>query len=238
MVAKDWRQTTLGEVVRLQRGHDLPEQERREGTIPIMGSFGRTGWHDEAKAKGPGVTIGRSRASIGVVSYVEKDYWPLNTSLYVTDFLGNNPRFCFYWLHHLNLARYNSGSAQPSLNRNYIYGMSVSVPEPDEQHTIAHILGTLDDKIELNRRMNETLEEIAQTIFKSWFVNFDPVRAKASGEPTNSICHRLGPTSDLLALFPDSFKESDLGKIPSGWQVGTLSDLVRFLSGYAFKSRD
>src|SRR5262245_13820348 len=81
MVTKGWRQTSLGEVVRLQRGHDLPEQERREGSVPVMGSFGHTGWHNEAKAKGPGVTIGRSGASIGVVSYVEEDYWPLNTSL-------------------------------------------------------------------------------------------------------------------------------------------------------------
>jgi type I restriction enzyme S subunit len=78
----------------------------------------------------------------------------------------------------------------------------------DEQRAIAHILGTLDDKIELNRRMNETLEAIAQAIFKSWFVDFDPVRAKAQGEPPESICRRLRLTPDLLALFPDRLVDS------------------------------
>jgi type I restriction enzyme S subunit len=94
----------------------------------------------------------------------------------------------------------------------------------DEQRAIAHILGTLDDKIELNRRMNETLEAIAQAIFKSWFVDFDPVRAKAQGEPPESICRRLRLTPDLLALFPDRLVDSELGEIPEGWEMGTIAD--------------
>jgi type I restriction enzyme, S subunit len=82
----EWRDTNLGDVVRLQRGHDLPDKERKPGHVPVVGSFGVTGWHNEARAQGPGVTIGRSGASIGVVSFVREDYWPLNTCLYVTDF--------------------------------------------------------------------------------------------------------------------------------------------------------
>ena len=109
---------TLGELVTLQRGHDLPEGKRTAGPVPVMGSFGITGSHDIAKAKGPGVTVGRSGASIGVVSYTEDDYWPLNTCMYVTDFKGNDPRFVYYFLQTVNLAAHNSGSAQPSLNRN------------------------------------------------------------------------------------------------------------------------
>ena len=93
-----------------------------------------------------------------------------------------------------------------------------------EQRAIAHILGTLDDKIELNRRMNETLEAIARAMFKSWFVDFDPVRAKMSGEPPESICQRLGLTPDLLALFPDRLVDSELGEIPEGWRIGTVDD--------------
>ncbi len=99
-------------------------------------------------------------------------------------------------------------------------------PTVDEQRTIAHILGTLDDKIELNHRMNETLDAIARAIFKSWFVDFDPVRAKASGESPDSICRRLGLTPDLLALFPDRFQDSELGEIPDGWKIGTLGDVA------------
>jgi type I restriction enzyme S subunit len=101
-------------------------------------------------------------------------------------------------------------------------GLSVVLPPITEQRTIAHILGTLDDKIELNRRMNETLEAIARAIFKSWFVDFDPVSAKASGEPPESICCRLGLTPDLLALFPDRLVDSELGEIPEGWEVGSV----------------
>ncbi len=106
----------------------------------------------------------------------------------------------------------------------------------DEQRAIAHILSTLDDKIELNRRMNETLEEIARAIFKSWFVDFDPVCAKASGEHNDFICRRLSLTSDLLALFPDSFQDSDLGKIPAGWAAVLLGSLCSRMSMGPFGS--
>jgi type I restriction enzyme S subunit len=98
-----------------------------------------------------------------------------------------------------------------------------------EQRAIAHILGTLDDKIELNRRMNETLEAIARAIFKSWFVDFDPVRAKASGEPPESICRRPGLSPDILALFPDRLVDSELGEIPEGWEVKLVGQVVERL---------
>ncbi|MBP5997988.1 MAG: restriction endonuclease subunit S [Azonexus sp.] len=114
---------------------------------------------------------------------------------------------------------------------------SVSVPLPNTnvQHVIAHILGTLDDKIELNRRTNETLEAMARAIFKSWFVDFDPVRAKASGEPPESICRRLGLSPDVLALFPDSFQDSELGEIPSGWEIKGLDGIASYLNGLALQ---
>ncbi|EQD78764.1 restriction modification system DNA specificity subunit, partial [mine drainage metagenome] len=120
----------LGEFVTLQRGHDLPDEQRRPGSVPILGSFGITGWHDEAKALGPGVTVGRSGASFGVVSYSSRDYWPLNTALYVIDFHGNDPRFAYYFLQQFDFKSYNSGSAQPSLNRNFIHPVPVDVPPP------------------------------------------------------------------------------------------------------------
>ncbi|MGB5687623.1 MAG: restriction endonuclease subunit S, partial [Candidatus Electrothrix sp.] len=171
----EWRELSLGEFVTLQRGHDLPTPRRIKGNIPILGSFGITGWHNEAKAEGPGVTVGRSGASFGVVSYSPVNYWPLNTALYVRDFHGNDPKFSFYFLKSLDFKRYNSGSAQPSLNRNHIHPIPIVIPPLPEQKAIAHILGSLDDKIEINRQMNATLEAMAQALFKSWFVDFDPV---------------------------------------------------------------
>jgi type I restriction enzyme S subunit len=184
-----------------------------------MGSAGQNGYHDTALANGPGLVIGRSGASSGQVHYCPFDYWPHNTALYVTDFHGNDPRFAYYFLQSINFDRYNSGSAQPSLNRNFIYPIEVNVPQIDEQRAIARILGTLDDKIELNRRMNETLEEMARALFKSWFVDFDPVRAKAEGRDP-------GLPQSLADLFPDSFEDSALGEIPKGWEVGTLADFA------------
>jgi type I restriction enzyme S subunit len=102
--------------------------------------------------------------------------------------------------------------------------LDVPIPPLDEQRVIAHILGSLDDKIELNRRMNETLEGIARAIFKSWFVDFDPVRAKAEGRDT-------GLPREVADLFPDRFEESELGEIPAGWATPTIGESVRVVGG-------
>jgi type I restriction enzyme S subunit len=138
--------------------------------------------------------------------------------LYVTDFHGNDQRFAYYLLRHFDFRSYNSGSAQPSLNRNFIHPICIDVPPVSEQRAIAHVLGTLDDKIALNRRMNETLEAMARALFKSWFVDFDPVRAKMEGRDT-------GLPQDIAGLFPDRMVDSELGQIPEGWEVGTLGDV-------------
>jgi type I restriction enzyme S subunit len=110
--------------------------------------------------------------------------------------------------------------------------LTVVIPPIGYQRTIAHILGNLDDKIELNRRMNETLEAMAQAIFKSWFVDFDPVRAKMNGKLPESICRRLGLTLELLDLFHDRFQDSELGEIPEGRRVGALEDMVILQRGF------
>lgn len=129
-----------------------------------MGSAGMNGYHDTAKAKGPGVTVGRSGASFGQVNYCPVDYWPHNTALYVTNFHGNDTRFTYYFLKSIDFSRYNSGSAQASLNRNFIYPIPVRVPKPNEQRAIASVLGALDDKIKLNRRMTAEAGEIALSV--------------------------------------------------------------------------
>jgi type I restriction enzyme S subunit len=116
------------------------------------------------------------------------------------------------------------GSSVPGFNLGQLRAMRLVIPEPDEQSAIAHILGTLDNKIELNRRMNETLEAMARALFKSWFVDFDPVRAKAAGRDTGLPKH-------LADLFPDSFEDSELGEIPKGWKVKTAGDLAEVVGG-------
>jgi type I restriction enzyme S subunit len=115
-----------------------------------------------------------------------------------------------------NLA--SSGSAQPILNKGHFSQISIVMPPINEQQAIASVLGALDDKIELNHRMNETLEEMARALFKSWFVDFDPVRARMEGRQL------YGMDDEIIDLFPDSFEDSSLGKIPKGWSVGTVAD--------------
>jgi len=170
----EWRNCTLGDFVTLQRGHDLPAQRRVSGEVPIMGSFGVTGWHNEAKTRGPGVTVGRSGASFGVVSYCPIDYWPLNTALYVKEFHGNDVRFAYYFLKSIDFKRFNSGSAQPSLNRNFIHPLPIAIPPFPEQKAIASALSSLDDKIDLLHHQSKTLEAMAETLFRQWFLEEAP----------------------------------------------------------------
>jgi type I restriction enzyme, S subunit len=122
-------------------------------------------------------------------------------------------------------------TAQPTFNLKDVEKLPIPIPPINERNAIAHILGTLDDKIELNRKTNETLEAIAKALFKSWFVDFDPVRAKVEGRPT-------GLPAEISDLFPDSFEDSELGQIPIGWRVMELGMVSTFLNGYAFKSSD
>jgi type I restriction enzyme S subunit len=229
-MASEWRDTTLGDVLTLQRGFDLPETERKPGPYPVIASTGPVGTHQMAMVKGPGVVIGRS-GSLGGGQFVEGDFWPLNTTLWVKDFKGNDPRFCYYLLKSLDLAHFNAGSGVPTLNRNHIHPLPVKVPgDLAEQRAIAHILGTLDDKIELNRRMSETLEAMARALFKAWFVDFEPVRAKMEGRWRRGES-LPGLPAYLYDLFPDRLVDSELGEIPEGWGVGTLGDLAEVTSG-------
>jgi hypothetical protein len=128
VIPEDWDDKKLGDFVSLQRGYDLTARERRTGNVPVMGAAGQNGCHDTALVQGPGIVLGRSGASFGQVHYCEKDYWPHNTGLYATDLHGNDPRFAFYFLDALDFSRYNSGGAQQSLNRNFIYPIPIAVP--------------------------------------------------------------------------------------------------------------
>lgn len=125
----------------------------------------------------------------------------------------------------------NVGSVQLHFNVGSAKSLPIPLPPLDEQERIVHVLGTLDDKIEINRQMNETLEAMARAIFKSWFVDFDPVHAKANGEQP------IGMDAETAAIFPDSFEPSELGDIPRGWSVGTIGDHVKAAKGLSYKGK-
>ncbi len=128
--------------------------------MPVISSGGQSGWHDKSIADGPGVVLGRA-TNLGKPYWVEGPYWPLNTTLYVRDFKGNEPRFIFHLFESLDLTRFDSGSVQPMLNRNYIANVPVYLPSLDEQRRIAGVLGALDDLIDTNQSLASKAGDLA-----------------------------------------------------------------------------
>jgi type I restriction enzyme S subunit len=223
-----WFKTTIGEQATLQRGFDITSKQHITGTIPIVSSGGISGYHNRAMVSGPGVITGR-KGTLGTVFYVENDYWPHDTTLWVKDFHGNHPRFVYYFFKSLDFSTLDVGSSNPTLNRNHVHPIEVWWPPIEEQLEIASILGTLDDKIDLNSRMNATLETTTRAIFQSCFVNFDPVHAKAKGRQPEGV------DDETAALFPDSFEESVAGLIPIGWRVEPLDRIADYQNGLALQ---
>ncbi|SKA87030.1 type I restriction enzyme, S subunit [Thiothrix eikelboomii] len=166
---REWQTTALGEQINLKRGYDLPTKSRTDGNIPIYSSSGISGYHNENMCDGLGVITGRY-GTIGKVFFSRTPYWPLNTTLYVQDFKGNDELFIYYFLQQLDWAKYSDKSAVPGVNRNDVHQEEVMIPPLPEQRAIAAVLSSLDDKIDLLHRQNKTLEAMAETLFRQWFV--------------------------------------------------------------------
>ena len=183
--------------------------------------------HDKFRLHDGDVVIARTGATTGYSAFIAKPPDAVFASYLVRLKVSktNDPRFIAYFLKSHQFWAYMRGvlgdkSAQPNASAATMVRATLHVPSLKEQQAIAHVLGALDDKTELNRRMNQTLEGIARAIFKSWFVDFDPVRAKAAGHKP------AGLAPAIAALFPDSFEDSELGEIPKGWRVANLGTVV------------
>ena len=161
---------TLEDVVTLKRGYDLPQQKRIPGNVPVFSSSGISGYHNTAMAKGPGVITGRC-GTIGQVFFANQDFWPLNTTLYVENFHGNDPAFVYYFLKTINWNTFTSASAVPVINRNTVHKEIVKIPDLRTQRKIASVLKKFDDKIALNNKINENLEQQAQALFQNLFID-------------------------------------------------------------------
>ena len=204
-----WRDCLLGDVITLQRGHDLPESQRQPGEIPVVTSSGVTGRHNEAKAKAPGVITGRY-GTLGEVFYLEEDYWPHNTSLYVKDFKSNCPHFVAYFLRN-SLTNYQSDKAAvPGIDRNVLHALEVRVPNLATQKAIASVLSAYDDLIENNRRRMALLEESARLLYQEWFVRL---------------------------RFPGHEHVRIVKGLPEGWKTGHFSEFVDYLEGPGLLNR-
>ena len=208
-MADEWREVTLGDILSFFNGKSSP---RRSNGLPypVYGSNGIIGFSDEANAEKNTIIVGRVGSYCGSLYYSDKDCWVTDNAIRANAIDGHEARFLFFLLQTLSLNDRRAGSGQPLLNQTILSSIPVTVPLPPEQRAIAHILGTLDDKIELNRRMNQTLEAMARALFKSWFVDFDPVRAKMAGRDPG-LPQDTSPTSSPTASWTPSSARSPRG---------------------------
>jgi type I restriction enzyme S subunit len=191
-------------VLTLKRGHDLPDSQRQDGDVPVVSSSGITGRHSEAKATAPGVVTGRY-GTIGEVFYLGEDYWPLNTALYVTDFKGNHPRFCAYFLQNVLRDYQSDKAAVPGVNRNVLHELKVRCPDISSQQRIAGTLSAYDDLIENDHRRMSLLEDAARKLYREWFVHL---------------------------RFPGHEHTRIISGVPDGWGKIYLGDVVDTQYGY------
>lgn len=219
----DKKKCNLGDLVTFKRGYDLPVSMRTEGIYPVVSSSGITGFHKNFKVEGPGVVTGRY-GTLGEVFYVSSRFWPLNTSLYVKDFKGNDPRFMSYYLRTVLSSSFNSAGAVPGVNRNVLHKLSVPMP-PREQKKIAAILTAYDDLIENNKRRIDLLEKMAEEIYREWFVRFRfPGYDKVKFEKVVPVGWRTGKISDAASLrygFTESALENS--KLPKYLRVTDIN---------------
>jgi len=172
-IPEGWKWVKLGDEIELLYGKGLIEKERKNGIYPVYGSSGIIGYHNNYLVKGPGVIIGR-KGSVGEVNLSKTDFYPIDTTYYLKLKNDNDIFFFYYLLKTLRLNEINSHSAVPGLSREDIYSLYIPLPPLPEQKAIAEVLSSIDDKIELLHRQNKTLEKMAMTLFRQWFI--EPTR--------------------------------------------------------------
>ena len=203
----EWKTYKLSELVEIKYGKD--HKHLADGEIPLYGSGGIMRYVDTPLYEQESILIPR-KGTLSNLFYLNIPFWSVDTMFYTKIKSGNNGKYLYYLLKSMDLASMNVGSAVPSLTTEVLNKVEINVPDEATQIEIAQILSSLDDKIELNLQMNQTLEAMAQALFKEWFVNFN---------------------------FPNFDGELENG-LPKGWRMGKFEELMEFTNGYAFKSTD
>jgi type I restriction enzyme S subunit len=192
-----FHETLLGDFITLKRGYDLPNNDRKNGFVPVVSSSGVTGIHSESKVKGPGVVTGRY-GTLGEVFFIEQDFWPLNTALYVQDFKGNDPRFVSYFLRKELMGLLSDKAAVPGVNRNDLHARKVfTITDHAVQEQIAEVLCHYDDLITNNTRRINLLARSARLLFEEWFIRL---------------------------RYPGHEHEKIINGMPAGWERKPLSE--------------
>ena len=194
-----WESKPLGEIVALQRGFDLPTQHRAAGKVAVIGSNGIVGMHDTTPSgiPMPGLMVGRS-GSVGKLTYWDKPYWPLNTSLYVKDFCGNDPKFLSHWLQLFPFKKYAEGVSVPTLNRNSVNDIPFPLPEIEDQRSITLALDTVATAIDTQTTLLATSQELKRATMRELFTR---------------------------GLRGEVQKDSEIGPVPASWEVERLGDV-------------
>lgn len=221
----NWRRSTWGEEISLEYGKALRGYKGASGAFRVFGTNGPIGWTDTPLTDGPGVILGRKGAYRGV-HYSPEPFFVIDTAYYVAAKTNLDTRWLYYAIIHHKLGQIDDGSPIPSTTRAAVYPRELDVPDIDEQRAIAGVLGSLDDRIEQNRRTARALERLARATFRAWFVGFEPVRAKAVG--VTSFPSMPQPAFDAL---PTRFVDSEIGPVPEGWEIKPLSECVRLTMG-------
>ena len=226
-----WREVTLGEVADVSWGDtSTTKTAYTESGFPAYSASGQDGYLPYSDFHHTGVVLSAIGANCGK-TWLAKGEWSCikNTIRFWSTDPTVDTEF-LYWATRSTEFWPKRGSAQPFISQGDARAVNVSLPSLPEQRAIAHVLGALDDKIELNGRMNETLEAMARGLFKSWFVDFDPVRAKMDGRWRRGES-LPGLPADLHDLFPDRLVDSELGEIPEGWEVNALGTFGEIITG-------
>jgi type I restriction enzyme S subunit len=212
-VPNSWDIRKYGDVVNLEYGNNLPKKDRIEGEFPVYGSNGITGWHNDYHIEPPGIVVGRKGTL--ETKWSNKRFNVIDTAYYVNEECITSEsldiKYLLYNLKTFDFQVLESGSAVPSLSRDDFYNETVAIPPIPEQKKIASILSKIDEKIEANNRIVETLEKMSQSIFKSWFLDFEPY---------------------------DEFEQSELGKIPVDFEVVELGEILSLEYGDGLSKDD
>ena len=216
----NWKEYKLSDLMQIKYGKD--HKHLADGSYPLYGSGGIMRLVEKPLYDDESILIPR-KGTLSNLFYLNEPFWSVDTMFW--SIINRDlalPKYLYYTLKTFDLASLNVGSAVPSLTTQVLNELLVSVPSLPTQTAIAEILSSLDDKIELNNKINQELENLAQTLFKQWFIDFE--FPNQNGEPYKSSGGEM--------------VDSELGDIPKGWEVGTFGDLCKIVNGYAFKSKD
>jgi type I restriction enzyme S subunit len=238
-MAGEWQKRILGDLIENFDSLRVPvkETERVAGPYPYYGASGIVDYVDGYIVDGEYLLIAEDGENLRtrntpIAFIAHGKFWVNNHAHIVQANREAETRFLMYALAMTDISGYLTGSTMPKLTQSNLNRIPITAPPLPEQRAIAQILGALDDKIKLNRRMNATLEAMARALFQSWFVDFDPVRAKLRGEQP------AGLAPEIAALFPDALVETELGAAPVGWEMKYLGDVMELAYGKALKAEN